>query len=437
MSALVINFWICLICCCTCTPIIFGYQLAIYSFIAPLAIICWQQWKTWFVCIFSVSFGLIILNLIREKIGLSIPMEKSIQIFCLSVVAFAPFKKLFWQNKFFGVFIIYTIIRIMLDVFFMNIWETNHLQMLLAPFILCLVCWNTASFSKAVNKNTLFRIVITIFFAVILYHLSVAILNDEISDSLLKIKTMAVLCNMLVFPILYWRYSYVLVAIMIPFNMILGVRTGLFALIVSLSVFWSIKRAPRFTGKMLVFAISALAVIALFSFDILYENKIAVALGQKYGSFYERIMLWSRINTLCLNDFWFGVGPNTLADFLRKPFSYVYKGKEILNTVRHPHNIFLELKTSLGTIGYFFAFGACIQWIIKSFKRNLSSLQITCVVYAFIVMGAYTSFFRDAWLLAWVGFLIMLSKSLADNSDIPLTDDFPKFTKLKFFSETR
>lgn len=82
--------------------------------------------------------------------------------------------------------------------------------------------------------------------------------------------------------------------------------------------------------------------------------------------------------------------------------------KKIESIIRHPHNIFLELKASFGIIGFGLILFSLLQGIGCLYKKNAHDvpLNIALLVYGGVLWSSYLSFFKDPWFLAWIGLIL-------------------------------
>ena len=220
----------------------------------------------------------------------------------------------------------------------------------------------------------------------------------------LKVKNSVILLNVLTLPLLSVPRGWMLAGAMGGMTYGLGVRTGAIAFILALLAYGWAKRAPRTCVTCLALGMVLYGLVVLFGMEWMIKSTLLQNLGQHYPSFYERLVVWEKVNELWRSHFWWGLGPSSLSEILRAPLTYLYQGKAITTIIRHPHNLLLELKASFGFVGYLLMFGSMgsifCGWIHRS--SSYLPLRVAHFVYAIILWSFYLSFFRDPWFPAWI-----------------------------------
>jgi O-antigen ligase len=201
-----------------------------------------------------------------------------------------------------------------------------------------------------------------------------------------------------------------------------GARTNLLALMVALCVVEVARLKPKLTCSLLIASVTFYFFVMWGWAEFICHNPLSHALAEKLRSFHERTVVWDMATALYHKNPWWGIGPYSVSKVLTHSFSYMYQGSMWNELIRHPHNILLEVKASLGSVGCFLLWGALIQQIMRMRHRPDVATGLATGVYALIMFSGYLSFFRDPWFLGWIGILtywqnvFFSTKSISDDA---------------------
>ncbi len=151
---------------------------------------------------------------------------------------------------------------------------------------------------------------------------------------------------------------------------------------------------PRLRKPLLVLAL--LGALALLPF--LNTPRLA-QITSGTGRF--RLYLWQSAWRMWLDHPWLGVGPDNFL-YAYRSFYVLPAAWEELN-LSHPHNLFFDLLTRVGILGFFAGMGLVVGTIWEGFRRLRRKMPETSTTYA-ILLGL------------WAGFIAGMAHGMIDNS---------------------
>jgi O-antigen ligase len=348
-----------------------------------------------------------------------------------SILAFYPFRKNFSQHKVLSAFLIYTIGRVIIEsISYPLETQLECLKCLISIWSICFIFfyhWKDLSTSLSNFPQLFLTLTIGCFLAKLTVHLIKIhwpqyqwhILTGQYVN--LAVKHMTLIFNMIIFPFLNRKRIEIGIFFLIAINVLLGVRTGYLALLLSYLGFFSIVRWPRISVIFTSALLFLYASFHLFNFSFIYDNCLIRTLGQHIHSITARILIWEKLNALCSQYKWFGMGPAHLfKHFHLKKFiitvPYLNTGTQDISVyITHPHNVFLEMKIDLGMIGTLLFIGVLFSLVGMLFKNiknhNFIYFLFPISIYIFVAMNFYFSFFKNLpTLLIWALMLFKLKK---------------------------
>ena len=222
----------------------------------------------------------------------------------------------------------------------------------------------------------------------------------------LRYKNVLLLLNGLGLPFLGQSLGWFCFAVMIGINCALGVRTGGLALCMAGAAWIMVRYWPKKFLLFMSFGLVLAGIWSIYGVDLLINSSWLVALGKHDHSFYERLVVWKKVSGIARENFWFGMGPASLFQALKRPLEYFYRGKVFAVSIVHPHNVFLEIRASFGSVGLALFVGSIIASVYQAQHKwkehtDFFALGMSGLVYLLVLWSGYLSFFKDPWIVAW------------------------------------
>lgn len=209
------------------------------------------------------------------------------------------------------------------------------------------------------------------------------------------------------------RLFIILSIIIMVITLIITQSRGAWVAALCSTIYLFYKR--RYYRGMLI-VVLFVAILFLFSS---FRNILSVRLAQFGGgdiSLMHRFVLWKTALVIISKNFLFGVGMN---NFLLIKYNFGFPAWLDPRMIYHTHNIYLEILTNLGIIGFLGFFGLVIKTFsglnkitsINDNNSSLLSLGFKAAILTFLIHGLVDSgLFRN---VTFFSFIVIIGLSLA------------------------
>ncbi len=208
-----------------------------------------------------------------------------------------------------------------------------------------------------------------------------------------------------------WR-SIGILTFIIGISLLGGARTNLLALAIALCTLALSRIKPKQTIIVLMVLWTAYVFVMWVGVDAMIHNPLSKLLAEKLRSFQERLVVWGTVTDLYHESPWWGMGPYSVSQALRNSLFYVHGGYMLARIHSSSHNMILELKACLGSVGLWIFWAAVMQQMSRLRHRQDSAVLLAVGVYGMAMLSGYLSFFRDVWFLGGIGLIFFWRRIL-------------------------